>query len=93
MPQKSYVRHGLHETIYFPCSGSCDHIHVESRQATLGSSEVDSEGMIEKCLTFKREKLKMEGYIDSDFAGEVDHMRSSTGYVFTIWSIIISWVS
>jgi hypothetical protein len=35
-------------------------------------------GMIEKCLTFKKDELKLEGYVDSNFVGEVDHRRSTT---------------
>ncbi len=31
--------------------------------------------------------------MDSNFAGEVDHRRSTTGYVFTFGSTAISWVS
>ena len=54
---------------------------------------MDLEGTTEKCLTFRREKLKLEGYVDSDFTGEVDHMRSTTEYVLTMGSTIISWVS
>jgi ATP-binding cassette subfamily B (MDR/TAP) protein 1 len=47
-------------------------------------------GTTEKCLTFKKDELKLEGYVDSDFAGEVDHRRSTTGYVFTLGSTAIS---
>ncbi|KAK0573601.1 hypothetical protein LWI29_010645 [Acer saccharum] len=50
-------------------------------------------GTTEKCLTFRKDELKLEGYVDSDFAGEVDHRRSTTGYVFTLGSTAISWVS
>ncbi|KAK0594571.1 hypothetical protein LWI29_027750 [Acer saccharum] len=50
-------------------------------------------GTTEKCLTFRRDELKLEGYVDSDFAGEVDHRRSTTGYVFTMASTAISWMS
>ncbi|KAH8931057.1 hypothetical protein BDL97_19G002300 [Sphagnum fallax] len=50
-------------------------------------------GTTEKCLTFRKDELKLEGYVDSNFAGEVDHRRSTTGYVFTFGSTTISWVS
>jgi hypothetical protein len=50
-------------------------------------------GTTEKCLTFRKDELKLEGYVDSDFAGEVDHRRSTTGYVFTFGNTAISWVS
>jgi len=32
-------------------------------------------------------------YIDYDFAGDVDSQRSITGYVFTLGSGAVSWVS
>ncbi len=50
-------------------------------------------GTTEKCLTFRKDELKLEGYVDSYFAGEVDHRRNTTGYVFTLGSIAINWVS
>ena len=31
--------------------------------------------------------------MDSDFTGEVDHRRSTTGYVFTMAGTAISWMS
>lgn len=51
------------------------------------------QGTTEKCLCFKRSDLKLQGYVDADFAGEVDHRRSTTGYVFTLGATAISWVS
>ena len=50
-------------------------------------------GTTERCLTFRRDELKLEGYVDSDFTGEVDHRRSTTGYVFTMAGTAISWMS
>ena len=47
-------------------------------------------GMTERCLTFRRDELKLEGYVDSDFTGEVDHRRSTTRYVFTMAGTVIS---
>jgi len=32
-------------------------------------------------------------YINSDFAGDVDNQRSTTGFVFTLGSGAVSWVS
>jgi len=46
--------------------------------------------MTEKCLTFRKDELKLEGYVDSDFARKVDHRRSTPGYVFTLGSTAIS---
>lgn len=35
--------------------------------------------------------VKLEGYADSDWAGSVDDMKSTSGYVFTIGSGVICW--
>ena len=37
--------------------------------------------------------VRLCGYVDSDFAGDVDSQRSTTGYVFTLGSGAVSWVS
>lgn len=51
-------------------------------------------GSIEMKLVFKRqEKFVLRGYCDSDFSGELDHMRSTGGYVFTLGGGTISWRS
>ncbi|CAA0842073.1 Uncharacterized mitochondrial protein AtMg00810 [Striga hermonthica] len=50
-------------------------------------------GTIEKCLYFRKGDLKLQGYVDADFGGEVDHRRSTTGYVFTIGATVVSWMS
>jgi len=33
------------------------------------------------------------GYVDSDFAGDIDKRRSTTGYVFTLAGGAVSWLS
>jgi hypothetical protein len=33
------------------------------------------------------------GYVDSDFAGDLDKRRSTSGYVFTLAGGAISWIS
>ncbi|RVX01546.1 Pleiotropic drug resistance protein 3 [Vitis vinifera] len=37
--------------------------------------------------------VKLDGYADSDWAGSVDDMKSTSGYVFTIGSGVICWNS
>ena len=45
-------------------------------------------------LTYKRtDNLEIVGYSDSDFAGCVDSMRSTSGYIFTLAGGAISWKS
>ena len=35
----------------------------------------------------------LHGYVDSDFAGDVDNRGSTTSYIFTLRSEAVSWVS
>ena len=45
-------------------------------------------------LTYKKsESLEIEGYSDSDFAGDVDDRKSTSGYIFTLAKGAISWKS
>ena len=42
-------------------------------------------------LTYRRsDSLHIEGYSDSDFAGDVDDRKSTSGYVFTLVGAAIS---
>ena len=43
------------------------------------------------CLQFRRTRGGVVGYVDSDYAGDLDKRRSLTGYVFTIGGCAISW--
>ena len=45
-------------------------------------------------LTYRKsETLKIEGYSDSDFAGDADDRKSTSGYIFTLAKGAISWKS
>ena len=44
-------------------------------------------------ITFRKGGLIPEGYVDADYAGELDTRRSTTGYVFTMAGGAISWSS
>ena len=37
--------------------------------------------------------MKLQGYVDVDFAGDIDSRKSTTGFVFTLGGTVISWVS
>ena len=43
------------------------------------------------CLRFGRTRDGVLGYVDSDYAGDLDKRRSLIGYVFTIGGYAISW--
>jgi len=47
-------------------------------------------------LVFEKDSIgKQEciGYVDSDYAGDLDKRRSTTGYVFTLSQAPMSWCS
>ena len=50
-------------------------------------------GTTNTCLEFGGSKEGVNGYVDADFAGDLDRRRSTTGYVFTLGDTSISWKS
>jgi hypothetical protein len=48
-------------------------------------------GTADHCLKFGRTDKGLIGYVDSDYAGDLDKRRSLTGYVFNIGSCAVSW--
>nr|ABA91380.1 retrotransposon protein, putative, Ty1-copia subclass [Oryza sativa Japonica Group] len=48
-------------------------------------------GTSSACLQFGRSRDGLVGYVDSDFAGDLDRRRSLAGYVFTIGGCAVSW--
>ncbi|KAG9450314.1 hypothetical protein H6P81_010279 [Aristolochia fimbriata] len=48
-------------------------------------------GTSSTCLEFKKNNFRLVGYVDSDYAGDLDRRRSLTGYVFTLVDCAISW--
>lgn len=50
-------------------------------------------GSVSKGLLFKENSGadSLEGYVDSDFAGNLDTRKSLSSYVFTLFSTAISW--
>ena len=53
-------------------------------------------GTIDVGLVFKKDntgKQECIGYVDSDYVGDLDKRRSTTGYVFTFSQAPVSWRS
>jgi hypothetical protein len=48
-------------------------------------------GTSNACLQFGRIKNGLVGYVDSDFAADLDSRRLLTGYVFTVGGCAVSW--
>ena len=50
-------------------------------------------GLLDRCLCFTGASLKLQGYVDADFAGDINSKNSTTGFVFTLGGTAISWAS
>ena len=50
-------------------------------------------GSSDTCLCFTGASLKLQGYVDADFAGDIDSRKSTTGFVFILGGTAISWAS
>jgi hypothetical protein len=50
-------------------------------------------GTSDYCITFDGCNDTVCGYVDSDFVGDLDKRRSTSGYVFTLAGGSISWMS
>ena len=48
-------------------------------------------GTSNACLKFGKTDEGLAGYVDSDFAADLDKRRSLTGYVFTVGGCAVSW--
>jgi hypothetical protein len=50
-------------------------------------------GTRDYCITYNGGCELVCGYVDYDFVGDLDKMRSTSGYVFTLAGGAISWMS
>ena len=50
-------------------------------------------GSSDTCLCFTGASLKLQGYVDVDFADDIDRRKSTIGFVFTLSGTTISWAS
>ena len=50
-------------------------------------------GSSDTCICFTSVSLKLQGYVDADFVGNIDSRKSTTGFVFILGGITISQAS
>lgn len=50
-------------------------------------------GITDRTLCFKGASVKLKGFVDSDLGGDVDNMKSTTGYVYIFGGTTLSWAS
>jgi hypothetical protein len=56
-------------------------------------SQVYLRGIANHALCFGGSETILQGYVDSDMAGDKYNRRSTIGYVFTIGGTTINWIS
>lgn len=66
-------------------SNPCKH-HWEAVKWILRYLQVT----IEKYLCFRMGELKLQGYIDAHFAGNIDNIKNTTSYVFRLGNTSIN---
>ncbi|XP_040967070.1 secreted RxLR effector protein 161-like [Gossypium hirsutum] len=68
----------------------CNVLHYQAAKRVLRYIK----GTLNHGLLFsKAEKLKLTGYIDSDWDGSKDDMKSTSGYAFILGSAMVCWSS
>jgi hypothetical protein len=50
-------------------------------------------GTSTRALCFGGSYIVLQRYVDLDMVGDKDNRRTTTGYVFTLGGIIVSWIS
>jgi len=50
-------------------------------------------GSLDMVLCYDGTNIRLRRHVDSDFAGDVDSRKSTIGYIFTLKSGTVSWVS
>ncbi|KAL0340340.1 UNVERIFIED_CONTAM: Retrovirus-related Pol polyprotein from transposon RE2 [Sesamum radiatum] len=86
-----------HKTRYYVRHKSAIKVYAESEPSTLCSSKRILRylrGTKDFGIWYKSTNdAKLVGYTDSDWAGSVDDMKSTSGYTFSLGSGIFSWAS
>ena len=44
-------------------------------------------------LCFSKGKVTLQGFVDADLGGDVDSIKSTSGYIYTIGGTAVSWMS
>ena len=47
-------------------------------------------GSSDTCICFTGASLKLQDYVDADFAGDIDSRKNTIGFVFTLGGTAIS---
>jgi hypothetical protein len=64
------------------CSWSFAITHMESEYSIFYHNDVSGDPHL----------VDIQGYVDSDWVGDVDRRRSTSGYVFQLFGGVVSWM-
>ncbi|RVW99369.1 Retrovirus-related Pol polyprotein from transposon TNT 1-94 [Vitis vinifera] len=84
-PKTEKERYHMSKVPYASAIGSLMYVMVCTRPDIAHAVRVVSR--------FMSASLKLQGYVDVDFVGDIDSRKSTTGFVFTLGGTSISWAS
>jgi hypothetical protein len=95
------VCNGLYYTGHCTCSGSFEQVYVKTRERALDNSKrvfrylrgTTSYGLCYQGRPGLDRVVDIHGFVDADWAGDLDRRRSTSGYVFNLFGGAISWMS
>lgn len=47
---------------------------------------------MDQTFCFRREKIKLQGIVDSNITEDIDERRSTMGYIINLGNTVVSWV-
>jgi hypothetical protein len=79
--------------VHCTCSGSFQQVYVKTREVALDNSKeslrylcgTTSYGFFYQGRPRLDRVLDIDGFVDADWVGDMDHRRSTSGYVFNLF--------
>jgi hypothetical protein len=88
--------------VHCTCSGSFEKVYVKTREGELDNSKEGLQVfvwhyqlwiMLPRKTRIGQSGGNIHGFVDADWVGDLDHRRSTSGYVFNLFGGAISWMS
>eukprot|EP00253_Pinus_taeda_P024830 PITA_24830 len=103
----TFLHRDLEEEIYmkqpegFAVKGKKELVYVKTREGALDNSErvfrylrgTRDYGLFYQGRLGLDRVLDIHGFVDADWVGDLDHRRSTSGYVFNLFGGAVSWMS
>jgi hypothetical protein len=95
------ICNGMYKTKHCTCSGSFEQVYVKTREGTLDTVKrvfkylcgTTSYGFFYEGRPELDRVVDIHGFVDADWAGDLDRRRSTSGYMFNLFGGAISWMS